>query len=46
MLGILCGIWGWVCEIAGSAAPILGASIGVEQANQIYVTLRRSKAKE
>ena len=40
VLGILCGVWNIACQIASAATPILGASVGVEQANQVYMLLR------
>lgn len=39
VLGILCGVWGIACEIARTAPSVLGASVGVEVSNQVYMLL-------
>ncbi|MDT7895817.1 MAG: hypothetical protein RQ855_06395 [Desulfurococcales archaeon] len=39
VLGILCGVWKIACQIKDNAPTIMGASVGVEQANQVYMLL-------
>lgn len=39
VLGILCGVWKIACQIKDNAPTIMGASVGVEQTNQLYMLL-------
>ncbi|MEM4969786.1 MAG: hypothetical protein QXE01_00875 [Sulfolobales archaeon] len=40
VLGIFCGVWKIACQIRSDAPAIMGASVGVEEVNQVYMLLR------